>query len=630
MRELSRFVPVALRLGVIVLLIVALARETPAPGLTGTPLVVTLLTVALALSLLAALLLSRPWSLPRKKNAGFLPATQTGTSTTTRTSASTTTIGTTATGTTTTGAGTGIGIGIGESPPAGRPLPAEGESTHPRRFTGDPFPASGRTIRTPSPTGRSLPATGRTPNAQFPPSLSGVWRTESTRFPASLSAAWRTLRTRLFGAWRTLRIRVPAGLSGVWRSVRTRFPASRPNAWRSVRADQPSGRSLPAAWRRMRRPGVSMSQLATTIALSLGVLLSIALNSITHSGATIGSLLVCVSLAVSRLTLARSLAVALLAVAGLIVAGGISGAPVQDLTLILSVCLIFLVTYAGKQRKAARAAEAREAVLAERARIAREIHDILAHSLSAQLVHLEGAKLLLRAERTAEALDRVTHARDLAKSGLEEAGRAVSALREDPPELPVALRSLAENFESTTHRPCTLRISGSERRLSPETELAMLRTTQEALTNVRRHAPGSPAEVELDFGPAWCDLRVISPTSAGTEPPRTRSPEPNPPEVGPPEPRPSEPESPESGLPEPKPSEPGSSKPGPPEPRPSEPGSPEPSPEPGSPQTGSPGAGSPRSGYGLVGMRERAELLGGTLSAGECDGVFLVHLRVPA
>ncbi|MFG1968038.1 sensor histidine kinase [Nonomuraea fuscirosea] len=619
MRELSRFVPVALRLGMIVLLIVALARETPAPGLTGTPLVVTLLTVALALSLLAALLLSRPWSLPRRKNVGFLPATQTSTSATTRTTTSTT-------GTTTTGAGAGTGTGIGESPPAGRPLPAEGESTRPRRFTGDPFPASGRTIRTPSPTGRSLPATGRTPSTQFPPSLSAVWRRESTRFPASLSAAWRTLRTRLFGAWRTLRIRVPAGLSGVWRSVRTRFPASRPNAWRSVRADQPSGRSLPAAWRRMRRPGASMSQLATTIALSLGVLLSIALNSITHSGATIGSLLVCVSLAVSRLTLARSLAVALLAVAGLIVAGGISGAPVQDLTLILSVCLIFLVTYASKQRKAARAAEAREAVLAERARIAREIHDILAHSLSAQLVHLEGAKLLLRAERTAEALDRVTHARDLAKSGLEEAGRAVSALREDPPELPVALRSLAENFESTTHRPCTLRISGPERRLSPETELAMLRTAQEALTNVRRHAPGSPAEVELDFGPAWCDLRVISPTSAETEPPSTRSPEPNPSEPGPPEPTPSEPGSPKPGPPEPTPSEPGSPKPGPPEPTPSEPGSP----RTGSSGTGSPGAGSPGSGYGLVGMRERAELLGGTLSAGERDGVFLVHLRVPA
>ncbi|MFC5825427.1 sensor histidine kinase [Nonomuraea insulae] len=292
------------------------------------------------------------------------------------------------------------------------------------------------------------------------------------------------------------------------------------------------------------------------VALGLAVLLSIALNSITHSRVTIGILLVCISLAVSRLQLRESIGVGLLAIAGLVVAGELSGSPAEDLSLMLSVCLIFLVTYAAKQRKATRAAEAREAVLAERARIAREIHDILAHSLSAQLVHLEGAKLLLRAERTAEALDRVTRARDLAKSGLDEARRAVSALREDPPALPVALRTLAEDFETTAHRSCTLRISGAEHRLTPETELALLRTAQEALTNVRRHAPGSPVQVELAFDRTWCDLRVTNPPSA---------------------------------------------------------------------EKGSPGGG-----YGLVGMRERAELLGGTLSAGEHDGGFLVHLRVPS
>jgi signal transduction histidine kinase len=286
------------------------------------------------------------------------------------------------------------------------------------------------------------------------------------------------------------------------------------------------------------------------------VLLSIALNSIARSGVTMGILLLCVSLAVSRLLLSQAIAIGLLAIAGLLVAGTLPGAPADDLTGILSVCLIFLVTYAAKQRKAARAAESREAVLAERARIAREIHDILAHSLSAQLVHLEGAKLLLRADRTSEALDRVTHARDLAKSGLEEARRAVSALREDPPALPAALRTLAESFEETTHRPCTLRISGPERRLTPEAELALLRTAQEALTNVRRHAPGSPAQVELAFDPSWCDLRVTNPASSSK--------------------------------------------------------------------------GSPGGGYGLVGMRERAELLGGTLTTDQQDDGFLVHLRVPA
>ncbi|GAA1637415.1 hypothetical protein GCM10009733_038180 [Nonomuraea maheshkhaliensis] len=555
MRELSRFVPVALRLGVIVLLIVALVRATPAPGLTGMPLVVTLLTVALALSLLAVLFLSHPWSLNRKENGsfhregngGFHREGSNGFPSVARRSTST----------------------GPPSPQSGSPLPIAGQDTSPRRLTGHPLPvAQRRAKRSHSPTGGSLPAAWRTVRTHLPTgrSLLTAWRSPRTRFPASVPAVWRTVRARF-----------PARLQSAWRTVRTRLSSSRPSGWRSERTeDRPAGGLLSEAWRRMRRSGASMSQLATTIALGLAVLLSIALNSVTHSGATIGSLLVSISLAVSRLPLGRALAIALLAVAGLIVAGGISGAPVQDLTLVLSVCLIFLVTYAGRQRKAARAAEAREAVLAERARIAREIHDILAHSLSAQLVHLEGAKLLLRAERTAEALDRVTHARDLAKAGLEEAGRAVSALREDPPELPVALRSLAENFESTTHRPCTLRISGPGRRLPPETELALLRTAQEALTNVRRHAPGSPAEVELDFSPAWCDLRVINPSSAGTQPTETGSP------------------------------------------------------RAGSPETGSHGTGSTRGGYGLVGMRERAELLGGTLSAGESDGVFLVHLRVPA
>ncbi|MGW6494506.1 sensor histidine kinase [Nonomuraea angiospora] len=292
------------------------------------------------------------------------------------------------------------------------------------------------------------------------------------------------------------------------------------------------------------------------IALALAVILSIVLSTLTDGGAAIGALLICISLAVTRFTLRQALPIGLLAVGGLVVAGASVGNPARDLPLVLSTCLIFLLSYAARQRKATRAAEAREAVLAERARIAREIHDILAHSLSAQLVHLEGAKLLLRAERTADALDRVTQARDLAKSGLDEARRAVQALREDPPALPVALRTLADDFESTAHQACTLRVSGPEHRLPPETELALVRTAQEALTNVRRHAPGSPATVELEFDRLWCRLRITNPASA---------------------------------------------------------------------EKGSPGGG-----YGLVGMRERAELLGGTLSAGERDGGFQVHLKVPA
>jgi signal transduction histidine kinase len=292
------------------------------------------------------------------------------------------------------------------------------------------------------------------------------------------------------------------------------------------------------------------------IALALSVALAIILDTVVDGGPALAVLLYCLGIAAVRLPLRQSAPIGLLAIGGLLWEGAIYGRLGRDLSLILSACLVFLVAYSVKERRAARAAEAREAVLAERARIAREIHDILAHSLSAQLVHLEGAKLLLRADKTDEALDRVVRARDLAKSGLEEARRAVSALREDSPALPQALRTLAEDFQAATDRACTLHISGAEHRLPPETELALLRTAQEALTNVRRHAPGSPATVRLVYEPGSCDLLVTNPASA----------------------------------------------------------------EPGT----------PGGGYGLVGMRERAELLGGTLSAGETTDGFRVHLRIPA
>jgi signal transduction histidine kinase len=294
------------------------------------------------------------------------------------------------------------------------------------------------------------------------------------------------------------------------------------------------------------------------LALGLAVIIALGLDSVSQTGAAIVALMLCVATAAMRYPLAQSLPIGALTVVGLLVAGGVAGHPDRDFSLILAVGLVFVITYSIRERRATRAAEARGAVLAERARIAREIHDVLAHSLSAQLVHLEGAKLLLRADRTEEALDRVTQARDLAKSGLEEARRAVSALREDAPALPVALRTLANEFESATGQTCALRISGPEHRLSPEAELAFVRTAQEALTNVRRHAPGSPADVTLTYKSGACHLRVTNPAGDAKS-----------------------------------------------------------------------DKGSPGGGYGLMGMRERAELLGGTLSAGEDGGAFDVRLRVP-
>ncbi|MFG1964484.1 sensor histidine kinase [Nonomuraea sp. NPDC049028] len=314
--------------------------------------------------------------------------------------------------------------------------------------------------------------------------------------------------------------------------------------------------SATAATSRLSALAITSRVPLLAIALGASTAFAIALDAVADGGPAFAVLFYSLGMAAIRLPLRQSVPIGALAICALLVEGAIAGRLSRDLSLILSLCLVFLVAYSVKERRAARAAEAREAVLAERARIAREIHDILAHSLSAQLVHLEGAKLLLRADKTEEALDRVVRARDLAKSGLEEARRAVSALRENTPALPQALRTLAEDFQAATDRACTLHVSGTEHRLPPETELALLRTAQEALTNVRRHAPGSPATIRLVYEPGSCDLHITNP--AGAE------------------------------------------------------------------------RGTPGGGYGLMGMRERAELLGGTLSAGETTDGFRVHLRVPA
>jgi signal transduction histidine kinase len=201
-------------------------------------------------------------------------------------------------------------------------------------------------------------------------------------------------------------------------------------------------------------------------------------------------------------------------------------------------------------------AHADTAVLNERQRLAREIHDILAHSLSAQVMYLEGARLLL--EQDADkglVLDRVVRAGDLARSGLEETKRAVEALRGDQTPLPEQLEKLAAHFRSTTGRPCSLTVSGDPQ-LVPEAWLAVVRTAQEALTNVRKHAPEAQVVMEFRCTADWCELEVRDSGGQSIE------------------------------------------------------------------TTGN--------GYGLVGMRERAELIGGTLEAGQADGGFRVRLRVPA
>ncbi len=210
------------------------------------------------------------------------------------------------------------------------------------------------------------------------------------------------------------------------------------------------------------------------------------------------------------------------------------------------------------QERAAREAEAGAAALAERSRIAREIHDVLAHSLSAQLVHLEAARLLIEREPSTEfrdqVLERVVSARSMARDGLAETRQALSALRGET--IPV------EDFlhQLVADGPAEVSVAGERRELTAEASQAVRRVAQEALTNTRKHAPGAAVSVRLEYGPDAVALLVRD--SGGHRPAGELA---------------------VSG-----------------------------------------------SGYGLVGMRERAELLGGTLEAGPDEEGFVVNLRVPA
>ncbi|MEU3526605.1 histidine kinase [Streptomyces sp. NPDC038707] len=205
------------------------------------------------------------------------------------------------------------------------------------------------------------------------------------------------------------------------------------------------------------------------------------------------------------------------------------------------------------QERAARAAEAESAALAERARIAREIHDVLAHSLSAQLVHLEAARLLIEngADRK-RILERVVAARGMARDGLTETRHALSALRGEMTPLEDCLAELVRTADGAE-----VTVTGERRPLSAEASQAVRRVAQEALTNVRKHAHGARVDVRLDYSEHEVTLHVRD--SGG---------------------RPGELD----------------------------------------------GCGG---GYGLLGMRERAELLGGWLDAGPDGEGFVVTLKVP-
>ncbi|MEV1128650.1 sensor histidine kinase [Agromyces sp. NPDC049794] len=146
-------------------------------------------------------------------------------------------------------------------------------------------------------------------------------------------------------------------------------------------------------------------------------------------------------------------------------------------------------------------AEARDAgVVAERTRLAGEIHDTLAAGLAGIISQLEALDAQLEPHHPLRA--RISASTELARESLQEARRSVRALRPGPmtdATLPSALSAVVARFERTHQIPVHFRVTGEHDAVPAPLEDALLRAAHEALTNVTRHAEATVAHVTLSY-----------------------------------------------------------------------------------------------------------------------------------
>ena len=159
------------------------------------------------------------------------------------------------------------------------------------------------------------------------------------------------------------------------------------------------------------------------------------------------------------------------------------------------------------QREQLQAEQRRADLLDERARIAREIHDVLAHSLGALGIQIQAARSVLNHDAD-QAGELLAAAQQMAAEGLVETHRAVQALRADTLPLNEELALVTDTHAQRYHVPVSYDTGGLPAALPPDATLALLRIAQEALVNAAKHAAGQPVAVRLDYGDADVRLAV--------------------------------------------------------------------------------------------------------------------------
>ncbi|MFD0505879.1 sensor histidine kinase [Streptomyces chiangmaiensis] len=165
-----------------------------------------------------------------------------------------------------------------------------------------------------------------------------------------------------------------------------------------------------------------------------------------------------------------------------------------------------------EQAEQLRAQQRLTAVLDERTRLAREIHDVLAHSLGALGIQIQAARALVaQGGQEARVDDMLARAQRMAADGLTETRRAVHALRADSAPLAQALEAIAENHRQQHRAPVRVAITSPEPELPPEQNVQLVRTAQEALTNAAKHAPHQPVDITLGYEDHQVTMTVSNP-----------------------------------------------------------------------------------------------------------------------
>lgn len=202
--------------------------------------------------------------------------------------------------------------------------------------------------------------------------------------------------------------------------------------------------------------------------------------------------------------------------------GELGGVPFYLLEVVLGLVVGYLIRWQMRAlvaERAARASERSRATVAERQRIARDIHDLVAHSLSVTLLQLQGARRALAEGEVAEAGDALADAERVGRQAMADIRRTVGAMNEEAGTtrlLPGAadIPVLVEEF-----RVAGLRVSysgsGDPSALPDGTGVGLYRIAQEALANVAKHAPGADATVALDVRRDRARLAVCNALPAG-------------------------------------------------------------------------------------------------------------------